>query len=65
MTNKKGNKIMKIEKIITDLKCVEVDLRSKIEQVEYWKNESKRLEKLCIKYKVPYRQAPKKKTFNK
>ena len=56
---------MKIEKIITDLKCVEVDLRSKIEQVEYWKNESKRLEKLCIKYKVPYRQAPKKKTFNK
>ena len=56
---------MKIENIITDLKNMEATLKSNINSIDYWKNEAKRLEALCIKYKVPYRKPAKKKTFNK
>ena len=55
---------MKIENIITDLKYLQVTLRNKVEQVEYWKNEAKRLELLCKNNNINTIKAPKKKTGN-
>ena len=56
---------MNIQKTIADLKDIASILISNLDSIEYWKNEAKRLEALCIKYKVPYRKPAKKKTFNK
>ena len=56
---------MNIKKTIIDLKNIEATLKSNINSIDYWRQEAKRLENLCIKYKVPYRKPAKKKTFNK
>ena len=53
---------MKIENIITDLKYLQVTLRNKVEQAEYWKKEAKRLELLCKNNNINTIKAPKKKT---
>ena len=56
---------MNIQKTIADLKDIASILISNLDSIEYWKNEAKRLETLCIKYKVPYKIPAKKKTFNR
>lgn len=56
---------MRMGRIIAELRGIESMLESNINSAEYWENEAKRLEALCIKYKVPYRKPAKKKTFNK